>query len=1010
MVMEKELKILFIEDVIMDAELNWREIEKNGIAFKRLLVDNRKDFLEGLKSFNPDLIISDYSLPQFDGMTALLLRNEHAPFTPFILVTGSINEEVAVECMKTGADDYVIKNNLSRLSPAINNALKKIDLLKQKRDAETALCESEERYRLIVEKSPNTIAIHSEGKLVYLNPAGAKLVGAKNVDDLIGRSILDVVHPDSRKNVIERIRQVASGKDAPLFEEKFVKLDGSVIDVEVIGIPTPYLGHLAIQVIVRDITLRKQAEKSLRENEEIFRNFMVYSPIYVFFKDKNIRALRLSNNYSEMLGKPLAELLGKNMNELFPSELAKSMVEDDAMILKEGKMITVEEELNGRYYTTIKFPIKIDETPTYLAGYSIDITDHKKAEEALVESEMKYRQLVSRSPDGIFIVDLSGKFLSVNKTICDNLKYSEQALLSMRIWDIVPEKYQSIQKQRLIDVIKGNSTNISADYEVIGKDGIAYPVEVLSVPYYKGKEIIGFQGIARDVRERRHTEKVLRESEEKYHSIFENIQDLYYESSMDGTIIEVSPSISTLSHGQYKREDLIGKSMYEFYSYPGERDALMKALKTKGIISDFEIHLKNRDGSLIPCSVSSKLTFDEHGSPLKIIGSMRDISERKKSEAELISAKKKAEESDDLKTAFLHNISHEIRTPMNAIVGFSALLGEPGLDSVTQQAYIETIMQSSNHLLAIISDIVDISNIEANLVKTSKNEIDINSFLKSLCNQFQPKALEKGIKLDCESGLENSESLIIADSTKLTQVISNLINNALKFTDKGSVILYLKKVENILHFSVTDTGIGIPHDYHERIFDRFFQVNNTVSRIYEGTGLGLAISKAYVELMDGKIWLSSDPGTGTIFNFTIPYEKQTVALIPKVEKLAPEAFLFKRKIRILVAEDTDSNFKLIKYFLSGSNAEIIRASNGREAVDKTLSERNIDLILMDIKMPVMDGYTAVKLIREANIKTPIIAQTAYLDDRDKAISGGCDGFISKPFDKKKFLEVISEFI
>jgi PAS domain S-box-containing protein len=414
MVMEKELKILFIEDVIMDAELNWREIEKNGIAFKRLLVDNRKDFLEGLISFNPDLIISDYSLPQFDGMTALLLRNEHAPFTPFILVTGSINEEVAVECMKTGADDYVIKNNLSRLSPAINNALKKIDLLKQKRDAETALCESEERYRLIVEKSPNTIAIHSEGKLVYLNPAGAKLVGAKNVDDLIGRSILDVVHPDSRKNVIERIRQVASGKDAPLFEEKFVKLDGSVIDVEVIGIPTPYQGHLAIQVIVRDITLRKQAEKSLRENEEIFRNFMVYSPIYVFFKDKNIRALRLSNNYSEMLGKPLAELLGKNMNELFPSELAKSMVEDDAMILKEGKMITVEEELNGRYYTTIKFPIKIDETPTYLAGYSIDITDHKKAEEALVESEMKYRQLVSRSPDGIFIVDLSGKFLSVN--------------------------------------------------------------------------------------------------------------------------------------------------------------------------------------------------------------------------------------------------------------------------------------------------------------------------------------------------------------------------------------------------------------------------------------------------------------------------------------------------------------------------------------------------------------------------------------------------------------------
>jgi PAS domain S-box-containing protein len=620
----------------------------------------------------------------------------------------------------------------------------------------------------------------------------------------------------------------------------------------------------------------------------------------------------------------------------------------------------------------------------------------------------------------------------------------------------------------------------------------------------------------------------LKKSEEKYCRIFENVQDSYYETSIDGTILEVSSSIEILSKGLYHRDDFIGKSMYNFYFDNNERASLLSQLMEKGVVSDFEIKLKNRDGSLIPCSISSKISFDALGRPVNIIGSMRDITERKKAEEalqhslvfsesllntipfgmdivdetgtvlfqsdsfkrlfreeaigkkcweifrddktqcpdcplikgitigetevyeshgvlgnrifeiihtgmlykgekamleifqditarkeneeELIQSKEKAEESDRLKTAFLHNISHEIRTPMNAIVGFSALLSESEVDAQTCKSYIEVIMQSSDHLLAIITDIVDISNIEANLVKTAKNEINLNSTLKSLCNQFMPKAHEKKIQLVCEPGLSSSEAFILTDNTKLTQILSNLIGNALKFTNKGYINVGYKVKDGFLEFSVSDTGIGIPDEYHEKIFYRFYQVQNTVSRIYEGTGLGLAISKAYVELLGGNIWLDSEKETGATFYFTIPYERSVSAREVAPEISISEKKVFKNKKTILVAEDVDSNFKLLKYFLSDPNIELLRAENGKEAVEQCLSGTHIDLILMDIKMPVMDGYTAAKIIRESMPGIPIIAQTAYADDQNKAKECGCDGFISKPFDKKRLMKVLAEFI
>lgn len=637
------MKILFVEDMLSEAELIWCEIEKINISFSKLLVDNREDFLNGLDAFQPDIIISDFSLPLFDGMKALLIRNEKAPSIPFILVTGSMNEEVAVECMKAGADDYILKENLSRLGPAVINSINKIKLLKEKKTAEEELHKSELR--------------------------------------------------------LQKAQSIA------------------------------HVGNWELDL----------STKTLWCSEEAFR---IYG-------------------------------LGNESNEILLKLAQKSVLPE-------------------------------------------------------------YRPMLDETLDRL-------------------LKYNE--------------------------------------------------------PYE----------------------------------------------------------------------------------------------------AEFKI-IRINDGAIRSIHSKAEMVTARDSKQVKVIGVIQDITDRKENKEELIRAKEKAEESDRLKTAFLHNISHEIRTPLNAIVGFSIMLNEPDVDYKARQSYIEVIMQSSNHLLSIITDIVNISNIEANNVRILKKEINLNTTLRTLCDQFILKANEKKLSLTCETGLKHKDAFILTDSTKLIQIISNLINNALKFTNQGHINVGYRVKDDFLEFFVSDTGIGITPENHKKVFDRFFQVQDITSRVYDGTGLGLAISKAYVELLGGTIWLSSEPGKGTSLFFTIPYEKQIVKTTVVNENGVKDDFVFQVKKTILVAEDIESNFKLVKYFLSGSNADVIRAINGKEAVGKCLSEKNIDLVLMDIKMPVMDGYKAANLIRESMPDIPIIAMTAYADDMEKAIASGCAGYISKPFDKKGLLKVISEFI
>ncbi len=385
---------------------------------------------------------------------------------------------------------------------------------------------------------------------------------------------------------------------------------------------------------------------------------------------------------------------------------------------------------------------------------------------------------------------------------------------------------------------------------------------------------------------------------------------------------------------------------------------------------------------------------------------------------ELYRAKEHAEESDRLKTAFLQNISHEIRTPMNGIMGFAEMLNKPGLSENKRKSFTNIIINSSNQLLSIVTNILTISSIDARQERVNMAPVCINNIIVDLLSIFKTQATSQNLSLYAKQPLTDRQSEILADETKITQVLSNLLTNALKFTHQGFIefgyVLRDRKEDSKtghitpseLQFYVKDTGIGIPGYLHEKIFERFRQVDLEVSKRRGGSGLGLSISKGFVELMDGKIWVESEPGNGSVFYFTIPYQP-----VHESEENVASSTIGKRKKTVLVAEDEEYNYLLIEEYLIDMDVNLIHAKDGAEAVDICMHE-NIDLVLMDIKMPVMDGHSAAKKIKKKYPKLPVIAQSAYaLEHEIEKYEGIFDDYITKPINenelKNKLLAVLN---
>ncbi len=506
-------------------------------------------------------------------------------------------------------------------------------------------------------------------------------------------------------------------------------------------------------------------------------------------------------------------------------------------------------------------------------------------------------------------------------------------------------------------------------------------------------------------------------------SLIEASLDPLVTISSEGKITDMNEA--TVNITGMAREKLTGTDFFDYFTEPQKAREVYQEVFAKGSVADSPLTLCHKDGKLTDVLFNGSVYKDDEGNVLGVVVVARDITDRKRFENELIEAKnnaeratQKAEEATKLIEAFLANMSHEIRTPMNAIMGFSDLLSQRKLGE-QEKEYVKTIKSAGENLLTIINDILDISKIEAGMMIFEKNNFSVKETFKLLNEMLLEKAKGKNLELlfSCD---EDVPDVLLGDNTRLTQIIINLTDNAIKFTrnnkrGKGNVQVHAKVCQltdenTLLEFSVSDTGIGIPQDKLEHIFERFRQAESHTTRMYGGTGLGLSIVKQLVELQGGTLSVKSELKVGSVFSFRIPYKKslQTQVVSEMIEKKYNMKDLC--KLNILLVEDNNLNIKLILSLFSENNLKLQVAENGSECIEK-LKKTNFDIILMDMEMPMMNGYEAATIIRKKlKNNIPIIAMTAHAlaGERERCLSLGMNDYISKPINANMLFEKIYE--
>ena len=903
-----------------------------------------------------------------------------------------------------------------------------------------------------------------KGEIVFVNEAWKTKLGysEQEINDL---KFVDAIHPDHRRSTLEKLLKITAGVKSEKLDTVLITKYGKNIFVK--GTLTSVFEDdqpVEYQCIFYDITERVRAERAQSLYYKIATLTLQTSKIEDFYHKvfEELRQFLNVKNFAIALktaGKKgfhfkyktdelgTEESKGNNLDIAlaeYTVDYGRSLIMYSEGIMKVMKQHRIKEEIDipkiwmGVLMKSSNRVIGVMSIYSYkhetaynhkdlelldFIGGQVSMALQRKIDERKIEDQAaRLSAIFESSTHQIWSIDRSYSFTSFNQNFADSFLeyYGFSPELKMSLLGPHKSLFSKGDRDHWLkeydEAFRGSIRNfqmmtIDARGNKVWRDIFLNPI------FLPDNTIDEVSVIANDITEKKQNEKSLKESEEKFRNIFESFQDIYFRCNMSGIVSMVSPSVQEVLG--FRQKEIVDKNISDFFIAKESISKLIKQLFDKKRVGNFEGSAMTKSGEEIQFLCNVRMVT-KRGKKVEIEGVARDISRLKKANLELQKAKELAEHSLQIKERFLANMSHEIRTPMNGIIGMIDLLGSTPL-SDEQSEYVRTVRKSSDTLLHILNDILDLSKIEAGKMELRKKSFRLVETFEKIYDLYSQQAHLNNTNLYYYLD-DDLPEWIFADETRLIQVISNLTSNAIKFSQtKGNINISIRKREEkgkrlVFQISVKDSGIGISPEDQEKLFKSFSQIDNSRSKTFSGTGLGLAISKELVKSMNGEIGVVSTPGLGSTFWFTFSAEKAE-GDHPKDKVSDSDVSIIKEfnysRPRILLVDDNDVNRKVASEILKKSGCDIEEAKDGFGAIEK-VKEEEFDLVFMDIQMPKMDGAEATQRIKGLDKPSlpPIVAMTAYSmeDDETRFLSQGLDDYLSKPIKAAALIDMVRKWI
>lgn len=892
-------------------------------------------------------------------------------------------------------------------------------------------------YKEAVESAGSGILIiNAEGYVTFVNTYAAEILGQPEqsiIGCLASELIVLVDYVTSQKinmpfeNLYESGQNFSMDKRAILItpNQKECYIEGALVPLGLVKLDETTRCHwmFSFRNITQFIADHDDLKKFSKAVDQLISTVIITDRSYILEY--------VNPRFYYMTGVPGDEVLGKHLADIpLLGEFHEGSFERiSSTIEKDGRWFGEIKGINkfGREYwlfinaTSIYNDLKV---ATHYVFIIDDVTDRKLYEIELRNERRRLEAIFKNAPVGMIFLNQDSRIVSINEVGAAMFGHTSIDVIGQMMCDILTCENKKLHNPKYCqkcfigshvvraleygELIQGQEfmQTITLDENPILK---WFKCSISPMIVEKNKYALV---IVEDITKTKETASELEENEKRLRLITNNMLDLITQVNLNGQIIYVSPSHESILG--YKSEYLLQKNLFEFM-HPEDLENVLARFKQRiATWSNFttEFRVRKQDGDYLWMESVGNVVSDDNGT-ISIVYVSRDISVKKQAEYEIIRSRERAIEASQAKSQFLANMSHEIRTPLNGIIGMTNLTLMSDIHSEHREN-LSMVKNSAISLLNIINDVLDFSKIEAGKVAIEKIRFNLYDIVHRVIKPLKVSALQKNIDLKVEIA-DDVPEYVHGDPVRISQVLNNLISNGIKFTESGYVKLILSSTESVddhtdIHFTVEDTGIGIEDSDIERIFKSFSQADGTITRKYGGTGLGLSISKMLVELMGGKLEVISKFKKGSKFNFTISFKNATgnLEFLETEDDLVFEN-MFSKKLKILVCEDEKVNQRFILRLLGKQGHEVDLAENGMEGIH-LLQQKTYDVVLMDIQMPVMDGISAVSVIRnELNLSVPVIAVTAYAlkGDRERFIKAGMNAYISKPIHIKEFYETLN---